>query len=55
MSLGDHMLPQRLDKGRLADAGDARNADPHRPSGIRQQGGQQRVGVAPMCGFDGLD
>jgi len=41
---------EALDEGRLSDPGNASDAEPHRPAGVRQQAGQQRIGALAMIG-----
>jgi hypothetical protein len=53
--LRDQVQAQRLDEGALADAGHAGDAEAERLAGVRQQFGQQRVGLRAVVGAGGLE
>ncbi len=54
VALLDQGEPQRLDEGALAHARHAADAQAERPARVRQQLGEQRVGLRAMVGTRGL-
>ena len=48
------MQAQRLDEGALAHTGHTADAQAERPPGVRQQPGQQRIGLLAVVGPGGL-
>ena len=55
MAGADQLQAERLDEGRLADAGHSRNADPERVARRRRQRGQQSVGALAVVGAARLE